>query len=136
MAEQHASARQRAASRTADTALERFRALPVLREERPDGSIILRSGEPLARYPDCFHDLLFRWAREAPGRTFLAERTPGRDGWTTISYGEAGEKVLRIAAALAERGLGPDRPLIILSGNAIDHALLAFAGMVAGVPCA
>ena len=41
-----------------------------------------------------------------------------------------------LAAALIERGLSAERPVMILSANAIDHALLMLAGYTAGVPVA
>ena len=79
----------------------------------PGGIIRLRTNEALRPYPDRFHDHLFRWAQDAPSRTFLAERRPGQDGWASITYSEAADKVTRIASALAERELGPDRPRAI-----------------------
>jgi feruloyl-CoA synthase len=82
------------------------------------------------------HDHLFQWAKRTPTQVLLAERRPGRAGWATISYAEAAEKVSAVAAALAQRDLGPDRPLMILSGNAIEHQLLALGAMTAGIPFA
>jgi feruloyl-CoA synthase len=101
-----------------------------------DGVIRLLAKEPLHPYPDRFHDHLARWARERPTHTFLAERRLGREGWAQISYAETAEQVNLIAQAVAQRGLGPDRPILILSGNAIEHQLLALAAMTAGVPFA
>src|SRR5262249_19672202 len=40
------------------------------------------------------------------------------------------------AQALLERGLSAERPVMILSGNAIDHALLMLACFTAAVPVA
>ena len=92
MAEQGALTRDRSAAPERGPS-DRFRPIPVTRETRDDGSIVLRSTEPLGDYPDCFHDMLFKWAQAVPGRTFLAERVPGKEGWAAISYGEAAEKV-------------------------------------------
>ena len=44
--------------------------------------------------------------------------------------------VRAIAAALLERDLSPDRPIAILSGNDIEHALLGLAAMHVGIPYA
>jgi len=115
---------------------ERFRPVTVTMQRDAGGTIRLRANEPLPAHPDRFHDHLFRWAKEAPTRTYLAERRPGQDGWASISYSETADKVNRIAAALAERNLGPKRPIVILSGNAIDHMLLSLGAMVAGIPFA
>ncbi|MFY9623943.1 MAG: AMP-binding protein, partial [Rhodoplanes sp.] len=78
---------------------------------------------------------MFRAAVEtAPSRIFLAERRG--DVWRKVTYEEARRDVDAIASALIERGLSADRPVMILSGNAIDHALLALGAMSAGVPVA
>jgi feruloyl-CoA synthase len=77
---------------------------------------------------------LVRWATEAPDRTFLAERAGS--GWRRVGYRDALAAVRGLAQTLLDRGLGPTRPLAILSGNSIDHALLALAAMHVGVPVA
>jgi feruloyl-CoA synthase len=99
------------------------------------GGFVLRSPAPLGDVPRCAGDLLVRWAAEAPARTFLAERDAS-GGWRTITYAETLAAVRVLAHELLERGLGPTRPLMILSGNAIDQALLTLAGMHVGVPVA
>src|SRR5262245_44636590 len=98
-----------------------------------NGTIRMRANEALPPHPDRFHDHLFRWAKDTPAGTFLAERRPGQEGWASISYSEAADKVSRIAEALAERELSPQRPIVILSGNSIDHMLLALGAMLAGI---
>jgi len=77
---------------------------------------------------------LDRWADEAPGRTFLAERDGA--GWRSLGYAEVRSEVLRLARALLEMGLGPERPLMILSGNSVDHAVLALSAQYVGIPYA
>jgi feruloyl-CoA synthase len=77
--------------------------------------------------------MLQHWARHTPERTFLAERQA--DGaWRRLSYAEANTQADAIAQALIDRRLGPYRPLMILSGNSIDHALLMLGCFIAGVP--
>jgi feruloyl-CoA synthase len=101
-----------------------------------DGVIYVRSPHALPAYPDKMTLRLEQWAREAPGRVFLGQRTgPGEGaGWRTISYGEALAKVRAIGEAIASRNLSQERPALILSGNSIEHALVAFGAMYAGVP--
>ena len=71
---------------------------------------------------------LFRAAVAAqPGRMFLAGARRG-GGWRRVTYEQARRTVDALAAALIERGLSAERPVMILSGNAIDHALLMLAG--------
>jgi feruloyl-CoA synthase len=115
---------------------ERLGPVAIAMDEAPDGSLLLRSTVPLEPYPLRVHDFLFDWAEKRPDGIFLAERVPGLPGWRTITWSEAAAKVLAIAAALAERDLGPEHPVAILSGNSIDHALMALASMTAGVPFA
>ena len=99
-----------------------------------DGAVRLRSRTPLAPY-DASLARLFRAAAEAqPDRVFLAERDSS--GWRSLRYAEARAKVDAIAAALIARGLSAERPVMILSGNAVDHALLMMAGHTAGVAVA
>src|SRR6266403_27828 len=57
-------------------------------------------------------------------------------GWRKLSYAAARTLVDRTAAGLIERGLSAERPVMILSGNGIDHALLTLAGHTAGIPVA
>src|SRR4029079_283089 len=41
-----------------------------------------------------------------------------------------------LAHGLIERGLSAERPVMILSANSLDHALLTLAGHTAGIPVA
>src|SRR3954452_10681423 len=105
----------------------------IISEELADGRRGLRSRMPLEPYESSLGVLLRRWASERPDHVFLAER--GADGeWTNLTWGDANRKATSIAQALLDRGLGPRRPLMILSGNALDHALLTLGGFIAGVP--
>lgn len=102
---------------------------------RHDGTILLRSPIPLDGCEQHICAYLERFANEAPDRVFLAKR--GTDGaWRYLPYGEAWWRALAIGQALLDHGLGPDRPLAILTGNSIEHALMTFGAMAAGVPVA
>jgi feruloyl-CoA synthase len=104
-----------------------------------DGSIYMLSPFPLGSYAVRITDSLDHWAAEAPDRLFLAQRhqpDAPEHGWRTVTYGEARRRVRGIAQALLDRALGPGRPLLILSGNGIDHGLLALAAMYVGIPYA
>ena len=104
-------------------------------EYRPNGEIIVDSPAPLGAYPRHITEKLQYWALTAPERVFLAERDP--DGqWRKITYGEALVAVRAIGQALLDRGLTPERPVMILSGNDIEHALLGLAAMHVGIPYA
>jgi feruloyl-CoA synthase len=112
----------------------RFAPAEVRVERRADGTTLLRSPQPLRDYERSIGEWLLRWARDAPGRVFLAER----DGeqWRKVTYAQALDAARRIGQALLERGLGPQNPVAILSDNSVDHGLLALGAMHAGVPVA
>ncbi len=103
-------------------------------QERPDGSVLLQALQPLDSYPRVLTERLEHWARIAPERTLLGWRAGAERA--TISYGEAYEKVVALGQALLNRGLSADRPLAILSGNDLQHLLLALAAQHVGVPFA
>jgi feruloyl-CoA synthase len=102
-------------------------------ERRDDGTIYLRPKKPLGEYPKRLTDRLHHWAKVEPGRVFMAEREPS-GGWRQISYAQLLTASRHIASALLSRGLSAERPVVILSGNSIDHALVAFGALYAGIP--
>jgi feruloyl-CoA synthase len=104
-------------------------------QPRADGSLILRSADPLGDYPVTVVHSLRAWAEADPNRLLVAERGP--DGaWLGRTYGEAAAAADAIGQALLDRGLGPGRPLLMLSGNSVDHLLVTLGAMTAGVPAA
>jgi feruloyl-CoA synthase len=110
-----------------------FGPLDPIVETRPDGVVVVRTAQPLPPYPVSWIDRLEHWATVAPDRVFLAERA--EDGaWRELTYGVAYETALRIGSSLLERDLSPEAPLLILSGNNFEHALLSLAGMMVGAP--
>lgn len=104
----------------------------TISDTRPDGSILLRSRLPIGPIARNSGVWMHRWAKAAPERVFLAERSGA--GWRTLTYGALLQQVRAVGSWLLGRGLGPDRPLVILSGNGIEHAVLALAGQYVGVP--
>ena len=97
-----------------------------------DGIFYLRDRRPLDAWPDRITDWLDYWADRAPDRPFLVERDA--DGiWAPVTYADARVRVRALAQALIDRRLSRDRPLLILSGNSVDHGLLALAAMYCGV---
>ncbi|MEN6541733.1 AMP-binding protein [Parvibaculum sp.] len=108
-------------------------------ERREDGSIILRNPHPLRGVPENLIAPFRRWAVEAPDRIWLGMRRPAKEGfgeWELLTYKDAERKISAIAQALLDRGLGQKTPLMILSGNSIEHALITYGAMLAGVPVA
>jgi feruloyl-CoA synthase len=106
----------------------------VVVERRPDGVMLARSPHPLGSYPRAATDWLDHWAKVAPERVFLAERA--RESWRKVTYAEARAAARSVAQALIDRSLSAERPVAILSGNSVDHALVGLGAMIAGVPYA
>src|SRR5438105_13265388 len=102
-------------------------------ERRADGTIYLRPKAQLHDYPVRITDRLHHWAAAAPDRVFMAERNAAR-GWRQITYAELLTSSRHIASALLARGLSAEKPVVILSGNSVDHALIAFGALYAGIP--
>jgi feruloyl-CoA synthase len=96
------------------------------------GIIYLRSRRQLSAYPSRLTERLEYWADRVPDRTFLAQRD-GAGSWRRVTYGETLVRVRALAQALIDRKLSSDRPVLILSGNGIEHGLLALASMHSGV---
>jgi feruloyl-CoA synthase len=105
---------------------------PVV-DAHADGVTYVRAAEPLPAHPDTWIDRLEHWAREAPDRAFLAERD-AEGGWRTLTYKDALDKTMRIGSWLLAHGASAETPLLILSGNSIEHGLLSLAGMAVGAP--
>jgi feruloyl-CoA synthase len=101
-------------------------------DRRDDGTIYLRPKIALGDYPLRITDRLHHWATTEPNRVFMAARDGG--GWRKITYAELLASARRIASSLLERDLSPEKPIVILSGNSIDHALMAFGALYAGIP--
>src|SRR4051812_44351073 len=107
----------------------------VLADRRADGRIYLKSGRTLPPCPEKLTDRLVHWAETAPDRVFIAERDAS-GGWREITYSQTLQNVRRIGAALLTRNLSPERPIVILSGNDLDHGLLGLAANYVGIPYA
>ncbi len=112
----------------------RFLDADVSLERRLDGSMVLRTEVPFEPADALVHGYLRQWALAQPDQTFLAERSADGSAWQTVSYSKAYDAAARLAASFVARGLGPHRPILILSGNSIAHQLVALGAMMAGIP--
>lgn len=99
------------------------------------GAAYVRSRRALGSYPRSIVDTLDDWAAAAPDRVLIADRGPDGE-WRRLTYAEAAERSRSIAQYLLDLGLSADRPIVVLSGNSMEHALLALGAMRAGVPYA
>src|SRR5664279_184719 len=105
-------------------------------ERRPDGVIVLKSRIPLKPYEKHIPASLAKWAAEKPNRIWLAQRDGAERQWRKVSYGEAKRTVDALTQGLLDLKLEPGRPVAILSGNSIEHALMTQAAMQARFPAA
>ena len=106
-------------------------------QTRDDGVQYVLADLPLGEYPTRMTDKLLHWARVTPERTFVARRKRLSDGstgdWEHLSYVQALVAARRIGQALLNRGLSVDKPVLILSENSLEHAMMALACMMVGV---
>ncbi len=104
----------------------------VLKEERSDGSMLLKSRVPADPMVRNTGEWLTKWAAATPSRVFIAERAGA--GWREESYASVLQQVGRVAEALLARGLTSETPIVALSGTGVDHGVLALAAQYIGVP--
>jgi feruloyl-CoA synthase len=111
----------------------RFLQPTIVVERAGDGTTRLRCD--IAATPEFAHvpDLLFQRAQQVPERAVIAQRGAD-DRWQTISYAALEEHSNKVASYLLEARCGPHTPLLILSGNSIEHAVMLLGAMKARVP--
>ncbi len=95
----------------------------------------LRSTEALAPYPARLTDRLEEYAARTPDQVLVAQRDAQVE-WRRVTYAQMLDRVRRLGQALTTRALSPERPIVILSDNDIEHLTLALAAMWVGVPYA
>jgi len=101
-------------------------------ETRADGTIIMTCRDQLGAYPEKITERLEHWAKEAPDRVFMAERNE-RGEWRKVTYAEALSLAKSYGEALLARNLSAERPVVILSGNGVDHQMLSLGALYAGI---
>ena len=109
----------------------------TLRDGEP-GTHYLSADQQLQPFAHRMTDRLQHWAQTKPDQIFMARRVKQADGslgeWKHITYAHAWQTARSIAQGLIHRGLSVERPVVILSENSLEHALLALGCMLAGVP--
>lgn len=105
----------------------------VVRQDLLGGGFVLRSPEPLQPHARCVGEWLEHWAAATPDALALAER--GADGgWQRLSYAQVRQAVGAIGQSLLDMALPDGAPVVVLSDNGLDHALLMLAAMHVGRP--
>ncbi|MFL9878278.1 feruloyl-CoA synthase [Herbaspirillum rhizosphaerae] len=100
-----------------------------------DGQRIVKTRQALQDYPARLSDKLKYWAAKTPDVSFMAKRD-ANGVWQHITYAQALQTARHIGQGLLNRGLSAERPLLILSENDLEHAMLALACHYVGVPYA
>ncbi|MES2282598.1 MAG: feruloyl-CoA synthase [Pseudomonadota bacterium] len=122
----------------------KFGVTRVLMTKGGDGSHFLEADQPLQNYATRMTDRFVHWAQADPGRVLMARRKKLSDAangaagtrgdWQYLTYGAALRDAHAIGQALLDRGLNAERPVLILSENGLEHAQLALACMLVGIP--
>lgn len=107
----------------------------VMTEARPDGTLLIWREDALDDYPDRLSDRILHWAKERPEQTWMAQRD-ATGNWIKSSFSELADLMPRVGTALLKHGLSVDRPLLILSGNSLAHAIAALSAQYVGIPSA
>ncbi|MEM6653227.1 MAG: AMP-binding protein [Pseudomonadota bacterium] len=102
----------------------------------PDGTVYLKQRHAPGDRPRSIPHALAVRADMHPDRPWLKQRNPETDAWDAITYGEGLSATRALAQAFLDMGAGPDAPVMILSGNAIESAIVMVAAMTAGAPAA
>lgn len=108
-------------------------------DRRSAGDIILQSPEPLKNYDFNLATMFLSAVKKTPERVLFAQRTVSPDlaqPWRSVTYSQAETKARAIAQFLIDRDYDETTPVMILSGNSIEHGLLTLGAHLAGVPVA
>ena len=120
----------------------RFGVTRIKETDGVPGTRYLAAEQALGEFPPRLTDRLRHWAETDPERLFIARREvlatavngSSFGDWQHVSYGQAWLRARSIAQGLLDRGLSAERPVVILSENSIEHALLSLGCLLAGVP--
>ena len=121
-----------------DTPYVPFKPVPMAEpkatmERRDNGEILVHCDYPLGDFGPSIVAYLHEWTGKTPENLWLAQRD-ANDDWAKVTYGEAMGKINAISQYLLDRDFDETKPVMVLSGNSIEHALLAFGAMQIGVP--
>ncbi|GLU43952.1 feruloyl-CoA synthase [Allomuricauda sp. NBRC 101325] len=105
----------------------------IIKKVSATGDIILETRVALEEGSSRITDHLKYWVEKIPNKVFLAQRDENGQ-WEKVTYGEAWKKMLGIAAYLLQTPVSVEKPIAILSGNSVEHGLIALAAMHIGIP--
>lgn len=108
----------------------------IAHEWRADGSLLMRAVDAPVRVAELgFSGFVPRWAATRGDQPAFSQRSCP-DSWRTLTWAEFHRRMLSVAAGLLEMGLTKGQPLMILSGNSLEQAVLTAAAEYVGIPVA
>ena len=115
-----------------------FRDVPFLPREldvetRPDGTVVVRNRVTLAPRAPHLPWLLRRNAQECADRVWMAQRRGVDGAWVEMTFAQGSALVDAVTEALLELDVRRG-PVMVLSGNSLEHAVIALAAMQASMP--
>jgi len=114
----------------------RFGPRDVTVQQTQAGVYYVRPVHPLGEYAEKITEKLDYWSNKTPEKPLFSQRN-ARGAWRTLTYSQFRSTARRVAQALLDRPhVSVERPIAILSGNDLEHAVLGFAAYYAGIPYA
>lgn len=103
-------------------------------ERRDDGALLMRCRVPLVLGASSLSAYLRLQGEARSDAPWIFERTADRQGWRSVTFGEARRAVDSLTQGLLDLSLPAGSSLVILSENSIEHALVTYACFQAGIP--
>lgn len=104
---------------------EAFAVYDIRRQDRDDGSIILRNAVSLpSPIPDII-DRFLQWAEANPEAVLVSETSTGAR--RVLTYGEAAQISASLGSRLIARGCRPGKVICVITGAGCDHAIVKLA---------
>lgn len=104
-------------------------------ETRASGEQLITCPEPLGIFAEKITDKLEEWADKTPNTDFICQRDASGQ-WQRLTYSQTLQQVRRLAKWMLTQNLSEERPVVILSGNSIEHLIVGLAAMYIGIPYA
>ncbi len=101
-------------------------------EQRSEQVYLYQSKHALGEVPRHVAEWLHQYAEQTPDHPFLAERSG--EGWRKPSYLDCLQQVRNLAQSIVAAGLTAETPILVISGNSVNHALVSLAAQYVGVP--
>lgn len=106
---------------------------PGLVVKQQDDVLYMQAEELLQPLPERFLDRLVHWAEHTPTQILVACRD-AQGAWQRLTYAQMLACAQNMGQHLLSYDLSNERPLLMLSGNGLDHFKLAIACLYAGIP--